>query len=440
MGTKYRAHCRRHPSDACLLMIALNMPRLSDSMEEGTIVRWLVANGGTVRIGDEVAEIETDKAIVPLEAVADGQLHILAEEGSTLPVGAPVAWLLGDDEEAPGGAGTPAESDGEAIPAEAPASASCETAVNGTTEPTSGDGRDNRNASPMARRTAARLGVDMALMVGSGPQGRIMKRDVVNAADLRGSGREPDSSQTVRPTAETVDETSQQVRQRGTIERIELTSLQKTVARRMVGVKTTVPDFTITIDVDMEAAMQLRDQLREVADGTPSVNDLVVKAMALALRQHPELNASYDDGAVNRFSRVNIGVAVAGHGTLLVPTVFDADRISLGTVASETRRLAELARTGQLTLSEMSDSTATVSNLGMFGVREFAGVLNPPETVILAVGAVEQRPVVLDSALVPRPRMTVTGTFDHRVAYGVDGARFLATMRELLERPLALLV
>lgn len=406
-------------------MIELNMPRLSDSMEEGTIVRWIVEDGSTVQVGDELAEIETDKAILPLEAGADGRLHIDAPEGATLPVGTTIGWLLADNETAPEGRLTGGNDAGPAEPSDTAQALAIQITVAAAERESTARANATVNASPIARRTATRLGVELASVGGSGPNGRIMKADVLRAHE------QAVALSTCLPAKSNG---------RGELHAIPLTRLQQTVARRMTESKATTPEFTLTIEVDMERAVSLRTELKEVSQRAPSINDLVIKALALALRRHPELNASYDDSAVKRFPRVNIGVAVAGKGTLLVPTVFDADLASVAGIAAETRRLAERARAGQLTPQEMANSTATVSNLGMFGIKQFVGILNPPEAMILAVGSVERRAVATDGGIEARQRMTVTGTFDHRVVYGAQGAEFLATFRGLLEQPLQLLV
>ena len=264
-------------------------------------------------------------------------------------------------------------------------------------------------ASPVAKRLAATLGVDLTTLAGTGPSGRVVKRDVEA--------------------------------QRALGQRQPLTATQATIARRMVEAKTTAPDFTVTIDVDMEAAVELRAQLREAGlEPLPSLGDLVVKACAAALREHPRVNSSYASDALELHERVNVGVAVAAEGSLLVPTIYDADIKSVGQIATETRTLAQAARDGRLTPAEMANATFTVSNLGMYGVSQFPAVLNPPQAAILAVGAAEPRAVVRDGELVARKRMTITLTADHRVIYGADAAMFLASVHDALETPLKLLI
>jgi pyruvate dehydrogenase E2 component (dihydrolipoamide acetyltransferase) len=370
----------------------ITMPRLSDSMQEGTIVRWLVADGTQVAIGDEVAEIETDKATMTFEADLAGVLNIGAVDGVTLPVGAVIA-TVGNVERA--------------------------------------------RASPVARRIAAELGIDLIGLVGSGPQGRIVKRDVETARDI--PGRHPEVAVPASPevvAGVVVPDASA----REDITVVELTRVQRTIVRRMAEAKATMPDFTVSMDVDMDAAVQLRAGLKTASDDgpAPSYNDLVVKAAALALRAHPKVNGAYRNDRFELFSRVNIGVAVAADGAVLVPTVLDADRRSLGSIAGETRRLAAAGRDGTLTAADLSAATFSVSNLGMFGVTQFTAVLNPPQAAILAVGALRHQAIVRDGAVVPGWRMTLTLTCDHRIVYGADAAGFLAQVRAGLEQPLRL--
>ncbi|MCW2984757.1 MAG: 2-oxo acid dehydrogenase subunit, partial [Conexibacter sp.] len=227
------------------------------------------------------------------------------------------------------------------------------------------------------------------------------------------------------------------------VDRRELTRLQAVVARRMVQSKTEAPEFLLTVDADMTDAVRLRGEVKALAaegDVVPSLNDFVVRAAGLALARHPEANAAFVDGAVERYARANVGVAVAGEGTLLVPTVFDADRKSLSAIAADTRRLALAARDGAVTPADLGAGTFTVSNLGMFGIQQFTAVLNPPQAAILAVGQLEVRPVWDGDAFVPRSRMTMTLSCDHRALYGADAARFLGSIRSLLEQPLRLVL
>jgi pyruvate dehydrogenase E2 component (dihydrolipoamide acetyltransferase) len=370
----------------------LTMPKLSDSMAEAVIIKWLKSPGDAFARGEALMEVETDKATVVYEAEADGTLGaILVPEGGTAAIGQPIATL---------GNGT------------APASTPPAPVA------------DRRNATPVARRTAVELGVSLHGITGTGPGGRITREDVQKAAG------------DARP-APVVQSSSEG---RGDVHVVELTTTQATIARRMVASATTVPVFTVSIDIDMSLIAELRSGARDKRDDMPSLNDFVVKAAAVTLREFPRFNASYVDGRIEQYSRVNVGIAVALDDALLVPVVFDADSKTLAETAAETRRIAEAARRRALRPEELRDGTFTVSNLGMFGVRSFTAIVDVPQTAILAVGGVRREPVE-DAAggLTFRDVMTATMSCDHRVVYGADGARFLSRLRELLERPLLLL-
>jgi pyruvate dehydrogenase E2 component (dihydrolipoamide acetyltransferase) len=290
-------------------------------------------------------------------------------------------------------------------------------------------------ASPVARRLAERLGIDLAMLTGTGPQGRIVKRDVQAAAD----GAPPTASPAPapEPAAEPAPASS-----KGAAREIELTRVQATIARRMAESRATVPDFFVEVDVVADALVALRDELRARAPEAPlpSYNDFIVRACAVALREHPRVNGAFVDDRVQEYDRVNVGIAVAADGALLVPVVPDADQKSLGAIARETRRLAQAGRDGTLTPSELAGGTFTVSNLGMFGMTRFNAVINRPQAAILAVGALERRPIVRDDALVAAHVMTLNLSADHRILYGADAAAFLDAVRRLLEEPLRLLL
>jgi pyruvate dehydrogenase E2 component (dihydrolipoamide acetyltransferase) len=464
------------------------MPRLSDSMEEGTILKWLKAEGDEVARGDELVEIETDKATMTYEADTAGTLAIVAQEGDTLPIGEVIA-RIGAGGEAPASDGAPAEATqqaeasgnggpSEAPPAAAPAATAEPPAAAPEPEPAqaaaapSGEG-DSVNggrakASPVARRIAREQGIDLSGLQGTGPGGRIVKADVEAAA----SGTAPQAATPQATPAQAAPAPAEapaapaeapaaepqaapaaaappppaSIAEAGTakgdVSVQELSRTQQVIARRMAESKATVPEFTIATDVDMEGAVELRKQLKAAAEAVsgavPSYNDMVVKASALALREFPRANGSYKDGRFELYSRVNVGVAVAAHDALVVPTVFDADRKSLGEIARDTRTLAERVRASAVTPPELSGGTFTVSNLGMFGVTEFSAVINPPQAAILAVGKMEPRAVVRDGEVVARNIMTLTLVCDHRILYGADAAEFLARIKALLEHPIAL--
>jgi pyruvate dehydrogenase E2 component (dihydrolipoamide acetyltransferase) len=283
------------------------------------------------------------------------------------------------------------------------------------------------NVSPGARRLARQLGVQLDALTGTGPGGRVVKQDVEAAASQSAPARQT----TAAPVAS----------ERGEITIERLSTVQSTIAARMTQSRATVPDFTLTIEVDMDAALDLRSRLAELEpDRTPSINDLLVRGCALALRSHPRVNASYVDGAVELYGRVNIAIAVAAQDALLVPVVFDADTKPLVQLASETATLAQRARSGALTPPEVSGATFTISNLGMFAITRFDAIVNAPQAAILAVGSIQEQATVRDGSVVPCRRLSLTLTCDHRVLSGADAAAFLNTVRATLEQPLRLLV
>jgi len=389
------------------------MPRLSDSMVEGIIVTWLAEDGADVRRGTEIVEIETDKATMPYEADDSGILRHVAPSGTPLPVGAIIA-TIGDSGEAPA------------------------AATHGTVTTLAAKPAAPVSASPVARRLAARLAIDLADVRGSGPRGRIVKADV-RAVESAPIAVEPPAAPAVEPPAAPSVATLPAPHGRGDITRTELDRRAQVVARRMAQAKATAPEFAVQMTVDMTGALTLRRDLVD-AGVKASVNDLVVKAAAQALRAHPRLNGTYRDGAIETYARVNVGVAVAADNALLVPTLFDADSKTVATIAMETRALIAACGDGTVTPPQLAAGTFTVSNLGMFGVDAFHAVLNPPQAAILAVGAVRRRPDFdASGGLVARDHMILTLVCDHRIVYGADAAVFLDTLRERLERPLLLL-
>ncbi len=377
-------------------VVEIGMPKLSDSMEEATVLAWLKRPGEAVKRGEPLVEVETDKATVVYEAEAAGILEeILVDDGGTALLGATIATLR-----LSGGA-----------PASRPATPARET--------TSARPR----ATPIARRLAAQLGVPIGSLRGTGPGGRIVGSDV-HAAARGGVSEAPDLGG------------------RGAVVEVPHTATQRTIAQRMSESRSSIPEFTLECEILMDVASQLREDLRSGGyDPLPSYNDLVVRAAALALREFPSLNASYADGKALRFGRINVGIAVATDDALIVPTVFDVERKSVFEIAVESRRLAERARARSLTAEELVDGTFTVSNLGMFGVRRFHAVINHPQAAILSVGEVAQRPVVgEDGQLAARLTMEVALSCDHRLVYGAEAAKFLQRLRELLEHPTLLVV
>jgi pyruvate dehydrogenase E2 component (dihydrolipoamide acetyltransferase) len=412
------------------------MPRLSDSMEEGTILQWLKQVGDEVAIGDELVEIETDKANMAYESDVAGTLNeILVQEDETVAIGTPIA-RVGDSAEGP------------AVSTAGPVAEETER----TTVSPQASAEDGRiKASPVARRIARERGLDLRELHGSGPSGRIVKADVESASAAGGvaGGTTPEKASATGggggPPAATgpasrphgpAPETA-----KGQVTYEDPSKLQSTVARRMAESKATAPHFYLEAEVDMSRLVAARAQIKAGAregDTVPSFNDMVVKACALALREHPRANGAYRDGRFELYARVNVGVAVAARDALVVPTVFDADQKSLRQIAVDARALAQRVRDGQITPPELSGATFTVSNLGMFGIDSFAAVINPPQAAILAVGAITERPVVRDGAITTAHLMRVNLACDHRILYGAPAAEFLARVRALLEEPLAL--
>jgi pyruvate dehydrogenase E2 component (dihydrolipoamide acetyltransferase) len=442
-------------------MADLVMPRLSDSMEEGTILKWLKSVGDELAVGDELVEIETDKANMVYEADTAGTLsEIVAEEGDTLPIGEVIARVGGEpaggadpgDASAGGNGGGP-EAGTRPSPEEGADRSSRETASDPAPEPTgsaaavqaeavpaapaSADG-ERIKASPIARRIAEERGVDLGGLSGSGPGGRIVKADVEKADG--GAPAAPEAP-AAAPAAATSGAAEKPETAKGQTEMVELTKLQQIVARRMSESKATAPHFYLQAEIDMSRCVEARQRIKAAAgDGevVPSFNDMVVKASALALREFPRANGAYRDGRFELYSRVNVGIAVAAQDALVVPTVFDADRKGLREIATESRALAQRVRDGSVTPPELSGGTFTVSNLGMFGIDNFAAVINQPQAGILAVGAITEKPVVRDDEIATAHLMGVNLACDHRILYGADGAQFLGRIRALLEEPLGL--
>jgi pyruvate dehydrogenase E2 component (dihydrolipoamide acetyltransferase) len=417
------------------------MPRLSDTMEEGTILRWLKQDGEHVECGEELVEIETDKATMSYESDQEGVLRTLAREGDTLPVGGPIAQVgdagetaaVGD--EAPGAGARTAT--GHPPGASARAGEQARAEAPGETEAEASTQAGERvKASPLARRIARERGVELSTLTGSGPGGRIVKADVQATGQVDAPSTAPSPSQPPSAPASTPADV---MTAKGETTTVALTRMQQTIARRMAESKATIPDFTLRADVDMEECVKLRAELKRIsAEESPTYNDMVVKACALALREHPRANGGYRDGTLQLHSRVNVGVAVAAREALVVPTVFDAEEKSLGEIARETRALAQRVRDATITPPELGGGTFTVSNLGMYGIGSFTAIINPPQAAILSVGAVERRAVVREEELLARHTMTLTLVCDHRILYGADAAGFLARIRELLQAPAAL--
>jgi pyruvate dehydrogenase E2 component (dihydrolipoamide acetyltransferase) len=400
------------------------MPALSDSMQEGTLLTWLVDDGAAVHAGQELAEIETDKATVTFEAPDDGVLSIVAAAGETVAVGEVIARVGEGNGTAAVAASAAADQPGRVAereidrqrqkPAQQPS-----------------NGRDVA-ATPMARRIAAAHGIVLGDLEGSGPRGRVVKTDVLRAA---GVAEEPEQPRRPAPTPAPAREDGDEF--------VTPTRLQALVARRMAEAKATIPHFQVQTEVEMTAAVDFREQLKRVTGSreqpAPSLNDLIVKASALALRRFPRANGSYVDGGFRLHARVNVGIAVAARDALVVPVVHDADVRTLGEIATASRELAAAVRDGSVTPPQLSGATFTVSNLGMYGMTAITPVINPPQAAILGVGAIRETLVrAADGAIVDRRLLTLTLSGDHRILDGAQAARFLGDIRALLEDPAGL--
>ena len=414
-------------------MAEVIMPKMSDAMIEGKVLAWRKHVGDPVARGEVIAEIETDKVNVEIEADSSGTLsEVVVEEGGTVPVGAVIAYINGGAPAASAPAGAPRVA--------APASASPPPSVPAASKTPPGEApspvreagpaEEHIKASPLARRLAAERGVDLAHITGTGPGGRIVERDIEASLASRqapGPARPADA----RPSAERE------------FEDVELSRMRQAIARSVVHSKQVAPHFYVTTEVDMTRALDLRAQLKEAygaEDGKVSVNDLILKATALALRRHPDLNAQFVEPAtLRRFHGIHLGIMVAVPDGLILPVLHDADRLPLLELAREARRLIEGARQRHLRQEEYSGATFSVSNLGMFDVTNFVAIISSPQAGILAVGRIQERPVARDTHVVIRPIMEATISADHRVTDGVGAAQFLVDAKHLLENPVLLL-
>jgi pyruvate dehydrogenase E2 component (dihydrolipoamide acetyltransferase) len=441
------------------------MPKLSDTMEEGTVLEWKKKDGDEVHKGDVLAEVESDKATFDLEAEDDGVLSIKVEKGVPAKIGAPIATIGAASEAKPAKADA-AKADGaksekpkakaKAAVAEAPADDTetaevpeeeasvaevlpAESADAPSPKEKAAPARDSDGvasgagvkASPLAKRLAAQLGVDLASIKGTGPEGRIIREDVEAAAKGKGGAPRQAAAPTRRPDGPDT-------------EVVEPTRMQATIARRMAESKSTVPEFTVTVEARVDQAVSMRQQLKDSVPGAEKVTmtDFLVRACALALRKFPEVNTSWVEGRFQRKRSVNIGLAVApsqGMG-LLVPVVHDADTKDIVQISIESRQVIERARSGRPAEGDLTGATFSISNLGMFGVDEFTAIINPPEAAILAVGAIKDAAVVDDGKVVVGKVMRMTLTVDHRVFYGATAAQFMAEVKRLLENPVTLVV
>jgi len=442
--------------------IEILMPALSPTMTEGNLAKWLKKEGDEVHSGDVLAEIETDKATMEVEAVDDGKIgKILVPEGAQgIKVNAPIAVLLGEDEDASAleKFAMPVAQPAPTAPPPSPESVTPAVAVPSSVKDRgNGDGRVF--ASPLARRMAQQAGLDLAAIRGSGPQGRIVKSDIEAALSpgrvtpVATAPPAPVLSQPVPGAPILSKERVAALAGNPPYTERPLTAMRRVIARRLTESKQTVPHFYLTVDCEIDALLKIRGELNAKLTPTPpspvggggkgggiSVNDFVIRAAALALRQVPAANASWSDEAILLWDTVDIAVAVALDDGLITPIVKMADRKGLAAIANETKDLVARARAGKLKLEEFQGGTFSISNLGMYGVREFAAVINPPHGGILAVGAGEQRPVVRNGALTVATVMSCTLSCDHRAVDGAVGAQFLAALKKLVEDPLTMLL
>ncbi|PAP77715.1 pyruvate dehydrogenase complex dihydrolipoamide acetyltransferase [Rubrivirga marina] len=463
------------------MAIAVEMPKMSDTMEEGVLVAWLAEEGASVSAGDVIAQVETDKATMDLEVYDDGVLlKRVVGEGDSVPIGALIA-VLGKEGESPddvlskyagdGASGSaddaevqpapPATQENEPAPATTEGKAGTADAIDTpapSVQPVGGDGATQEvtpsasgaeagrvKASPLARRMAEEAGLDLGQIPGSGPDGRVVKRDVEGAMGKGAPAQAPAPAAAPakapapapKPATSPVEAGGQDVR---------ITQMRKTIAKRLAQSKFTAPHFYLTVDVDMRTAIGFREEINGLTEkqglAKVSYNDLVTKACAAALRRHPMVNASYleDEGVIRQHDAAHVAVAVAMPEGLITPVVRDADRKGLAQIAAETRELAGRARDGKLDPSEYAGSTFTTSNLGMFGIAEFTAIINPPNACILAIGAIRDVPVVDGGEVVPGKQMTLTLSCDHRVVDGATGAQFLGDVQAMLENPSLMLV
>ena len=407
------------------------MPQMGFDMKEGTLVRWIKREGDEVASGDIIAEIETDKAVVEIEAFDSGVLRqTLIGEGTTVPVGEIIAVIGGADEKLEK---RPAP---KAAPAKAPAAAPPPAAAPVATAPAPA-ARGEVKASPLAKREAQKLGIDIAAVPGTGPNGRVTKKDVTDFA--AGAAKAPTAAPAAPAPAAPVVSAPVAGPKRGEV--VALSKMRDAIARSMSFSKQNIPHVYLTAAVDMTDAARLRAQLNAaLPDEKISFNDMALKACAMALVKHPLMNASYTDAGIDVKQRVNVGMAIALETGLVAPAILDTDTLTLRAIAQATKALAARARDGKLSAEEYTGTTFNVTNLGMYGVEEFTAIITPPQAAALAVGAVTPTPVVRDGQVQVADLMRITLSLDHRVADGAQGAEFLAEVRRLLEIPAALIV
>ncbi|QTH21778.1 pyruvate dehydrogenase complex dihydrolipoamide acetyltransferase [Rhizorhabdus wittichii] len=439
--------------------IELKMPALSPTMEEGTLAKWLVKEGDAVKSGDLLAEIETDKATMEFEAVDEGTIAklVVAEGTEGVKVGSVIALIQGEDEDAAPKAAPKAEAAPKPEPKSAPApkaeapapkaEAPARPAAPAAAPAASGD---RVKASPLARRLAQAQGVDLAQVSGTGPGGRVVKADLDGApkAAAAAPAQAPAAAAAPAPTAAPAaapkpaaapapagpDEIPHEV--------VKLSNMRKVIARRLTESMQQSPHIFLTVDIRLDPLLKLRGELNaslEARGVKLSVNDLLIKALAAALMDVPDCNVSFAGDTLIQYKRADISVAVAIPGGLITPIIKGADTKSVGAIATEAKDLAQRAKEGKLQPHEYQGGTASISNMGMFGIKQFTAVINPPQAMIMAVGAGEKRPYVVDDALATATVMSATGSFDHRAIDGAVGAQLMQAFKRLVENPLGLL-
>src|ERR671916_753745 len=443
------------------------MPKMGDAMEEGTLVKWLMSEGDEVSEGDAIAEIETDKASMEIEAEDSGTLaQFIASEGDDVPVGEAIAFIQGEGEEVPERDGSAAEGGGEAEEeseeggdGQAQAQTATETEEEGQPqaggEP-SGDGAQTDGqvrASPIVRRLARENNLDLSRIEGSGPQGRVVERDVRAALESGEAPTTDGQAEVEAPEEPQQEQAAQQQIQPARLpepteapgtQLMEPTRMQRVIGERMTEAKQHIPHFYATVEVEMDATLALRKQLNEQLEEEGlklSVNDFVMKACAVALRDYPNLNAIYTSKGIELHEKVDLAMAVALDAGLITPVIKDAASKGLATISRESKDLAQRARDGDLAPDEYQGGTITVSNMGMFGVESFTAIINPPQAAIVAVSSIDRRPSYDgNSEIVPASMMKLTLSADHRIANGRDGALYMSEVKKTLENPVLLMV
>jgi pyruvate dehydrogenase E2 component (dihydrolipoamide acetyltransferase) len=434
--------------------IELKMPALSPTMEEGTLAKWLVKEGDTVKSGDLLAEIETDKATMEFEAIDEGVVsQILVAEGTdNVKVGTVIAVIAGEGEDASSAKAAPAPTPAAESKAEAPAPAAAPAptaapAPAPAPAPAAAPAAsgDRIKASPLAKRLAAERGIDLSTVKGTGPGGRIVKDDLDGAAagDAAPAAAAPAAAApAAAPAATPAPAAAGGIPDFGIPHEDEkLSGMRKTIARRLSQSMQESPHIYLTVDIRLDALLKLRGELNASLESRGvklSVNDMLIKALAVALERVPACNVSFGGDVMRKYSRADISVAVSIPGGLITPIIVDAGGKSMSKISTEMSELAAKAKEGKLQPSEYQGGTASISNMGMMGIKQFTAVINPPQAMIMAIGAGEKRPYVVDDALAIATVMSATGSFDHRAIDGADGALLMKTFKELVESPLGL--